>query len=217
MEEQIKLISKEISNVSSLDLNELKKEETALIVVDMIRGFCDIGVLASERSNSIEKSLVELNRKTIGYKKIFFIDSHTEKSTEFKNFPIHCMENTEETELVSWLKNENIFDDKVTFIKKNSTNGFHAPDFQKWLNKNTDIKNFIITGVCTDICVSNLALTLKTFFDQHNLEKRIIVPANTVETYDFGSHNGDLINKFTLYNMKTNGIEIVKKINYNPQ
>ncbi|GAA0738549.1 isochorismatase family cysteine hydrolase [Clostridium oceanicum] len=212
MLEKINLVKEEILNVSPLDINELKKEDTALVVVDVIRGFSDIGVLATDRTQKIEKDLVSLIKKISGSDKIFFIDSHTKESTEFKSFPVHCLEDSEETELVTWLKDKDIIDDKSTFIKKNSTNGFHAIGFKKWLKNHGHINNYIITGVCTDICVSNFALTLKTFFDQHNLDKRIIVPINTVETYDMGSHDADLMNIFTLYNMKTNGIEIVKRV-----
>jgi hypothetical protein len=38
---------------------------------------------------------------------------------------------------------------------------------------------------------------------------RAIVPADAVETYDFGTHNGDLMNAMALYNMMINGIEVV--------
>lgn len=45
-----------------------------------------------------------------------------------------------------------------------------------------------------------------------NKKIRIIVPLNAVETYDLGLHNGDLMNVIALYNMITNGIEVVKEI-----
>ncbi len=37
----------------------------------------------------------------------------------------------------------------------------------------------------------------------------MIVPANTVETYDLGLHSGDLMHVMALYNMIINGIEVV--------
>lgn len=71
------------------------------------------------------------------------------------------------------------------------------------------MNTFIITGVCTDICVHQFSLTLKTYFNKQNKESRVIVPVNTVETYDLGMHNGDLMNIMALYSMTVNGIEVV--------
>lgn len=42
-----------------------------------------------------------------------------------------------------------------------------------------------------------------------NKKARVIVPVNTVETYDLGLHDGDLMNIMALYNMMINGIEVV--------
>jgi hypothetical protein len=42
-----------------------------------------------------------------------------------------------------------------------------------------------------------------------NKKARVIIPVNTVETYDFGIHNGDLMNVMALHNIMTNGIEVV--------
>jgi hypothetical protein len=47
-----------------------------------------------------------------------------------------------------------------------------------------------------------------------NKNYRVIVPVNAVETYDFGMHNGDLVNVMALYNMIINGIEVVKEVHF---
>jgi len=56
------------------------------------------------------------------------------------------------------------------------------------------------------------ALSLKTDFNRRNLNKRVIVIQSLCETYDGGSHGGDISNLFAFYNMKTNGIEVPKDI-----
>ncbi len=209
MYEILKEMEKELIDLESINLKDLKDENTAIIVVDMVRGFYDVGPLASSRVKNIISPLVKLNDKTTGYKKIFFIDCHEEDSSEFNAYPPHCIANTVESQLIEELK---VYTKNNRIIKKNSTNGFHAKEFQQWLKENSSINNFIVTGVCTDICVETLAISLKTYFNEFNEEKSIIVPMNLVETYDLGIHNGDLMNLISLYKMKINGINIVKYI-----
>ena len=96
-----------------------------------------------------------------------------------------------------------------TLIPKNSTNGFLEEEFQKWFEQNHKIDTFIVTGDCTDICVQQFAIALKTWFNMQNKKARVIVPVDAVETYDFGTHNGDLMNAMALYNMMINGVEVV--------
>lgn len=45
-----------------------------------------------------------------------------------------------------------------------------------------------------------------------NKKVSIIVPINAVRTYDFGLHNGDLMNVMALYNMMINGIEVAQGV-----
>ena len=145
-------IKKHIFSAMPLKLSELNKSETVLVVVDMINGFVNEGSLSSPRIRNIvsdvSKLVSECREKDIDI--IAFADCHKENSVEFENFPVHCLENTRESELIDEIKN-NI----STVIPKNSTNGFHVPEFQKFLAENRNIKNFIVCGDCTDICVHN--------------------------------------------------------------
>jgi nicotinamidase-related amidase len=99
-----------------------------------------------------------------------------------------------------------------TLIPKNSTNGFLEPAFQEWLAKNEAIDTFIVTGDCTDICIQQFAITLKTWFNRKDRKSRIIVPIDAVDTYDLGLHSGDLMHVMALYNMIGNGVEVVSGI-----
>lgn len=198
---------------STIDLSSLEKDKTALFVVDMVVGFVYLGALSSPRVADIVKNISELNEKTKGCKKLFFLDNHEKDSQEFKYFPAHCVKGTEEAELISELKVPYSEDVDNYYVEKNSTNGFHSAKFQDWLNRyECEVDNYIITGCVTDICILQFALSLKSYFNEKNKSKRVIVPRNCVETYDGGSHDGYLMNLFALYNMHTSGIEVVEKI-----
>lgn len=198
----------------SLDLKTLNKDKTALFVVDMVVGFVYSGTLSSPRVAEIVNNIAELNKKTAGYNKVFFLDNHEKDSQEFRYFPAHCVGGTEEAELIAELKTEDSEGSNTHYIKKNSTNAFHCKGFKEWLQSHENqIDNYIITGCVTDICVLQFALCLKSYFNENNIDKRVIVPANCVETYDGGSHDGNLLNLFSLYNMYTSGIEIIDRIN----
>jgi len=194
-------------------LNDLSKEKTALIVLDMVNGFVHTGIMSSPRVEHIIDNIVAINERTIGYKKIFFLEQHDENSTEFKTYARHCIKNSEEAELIPSLNCGATLHSNTTMIHKNSTNGFHAPEFKTWLNENEEqIENYIIEGCSTDICVKHFSETLKTYFDEKNLDRRIIVPIDSVETFDLGTHDGDLMKVISLWEMKSNGIEVVDTI-----
>jgi len=199
---------------NAIGLLSLNKEKTALFIVDMVNGFVYSGPLSSPRVAAISKNVAELNERTAGYKKVFFLDSHEKQSIEFSSFPQHCIKGSMEAELIPELKTKALDGPETFYIEKNSTNGFYSKKFQNWLVKYADeVDNYIITGCVTDICVLQFALSLKAYFNEENKIKRIIVPMNAVETYDGGSHDGYIMNLFALYNMHISGIEVVDKIN----
>ena len=93
--------------------------------------------------------------------------------------------------------------------EKKDLNNLRDLDIEKYKN----LDNFIVVGCCTDICVYQFVLTLKTYFNQNNLDKNIIVPISLVETYDIDEiHSGDMLNTIFLNSMIQNGINVVKEI-----
>ena len=99
--------------------------------------------------------------------------------------------------------------DNIKIVKKNSTNGFFALDSLNF----DDTDNIIIVGDCTDICIYQLAITLKSYFNQNNINKDIIVPINLVDTYNIDNvHPAELLNIVFLNSMIQNGIKVVKEI-----
>lgn len=200
----------EINNTDNLFLTTLNQSKTALIVIDMINGFVKKGALSSERILKINDKIALLCKACdfLDIKTIAFADCHNDNSVEFDSYPPHCINGSDECKITD----EIMCAGKIDVINKNSTNAFIEHDFANWLTNNQEIDTFIVTGCCTDICVLQFVLTLKTYFTKENKRCRIIVPKSMVETYDSPTHDGDLCNIFSLYNMKLNGIEVVKEL-----
>ena len=199
-----------LEGLPELHLKDLQYQNAALVIVDMINGFAKEGALSSPRVEKIIPKIVELSKlcDNLEITKLAFADCHTEASPEFDAYPEHCMKGTNESEVVDEIKEIGGY----TLIPKNSTNGFLEEKFQNWLSENQNIDSFIITGDCTDICVQQFAITLKTWFNMQNKKARIIVPINAVDTYDLGVHDGELTNVMALYNMIINGVEVVRTV-----
>lgn len=199
-----------VNSKKSLNIKELKSEKTCLVIMDMINGFAKEGALYSPNIKNLIPSITILSKMCddLNIKKIAFADSHEEFSPEFSSFPCHCLVSTCESQVVDEIK----LIGGYKLINKNSTNGFLEPEFQTWLNENNQIDTFIVVGDCSDICVMQFVLTLKTYFNRINQNSRIIVPINMVDTYDFDMHNSNLLNVISLYQMASNDIEIVSDV-----
>lgn len=200
----------EIDALPSVMISDLKSDETALIVVDMVNGFAREGALKSSRVENLIPAILKICNTCAEreIKIVMFSDCHTEASLELESYPPHCMKGTSESELVSELKNIK----NCTLINKNSTNGFLEDEFQQWIQNNKNITNFIIVGDCTDICVLQFSQVLKAYFNTHNIKSNIIVPLDCVDTFDGGLHDADLLNVFSVFSMMGNGIRVVKSI-----
>lgn len=196
------------NSAAEIDYDSFNSSETLLVIVDMVKGFAVEGALSSERINKLIEPVLKIFKeaKQRGYKIIAFRDKHTVDSVELLFRVEHCTTNFE-SDLIDGLENIDICFDK------NSTNGFITEEHLNWMKLNGEkYKNIIIVGDCTDICISQYALTLKAYFNERNIDNRIIIPIDNIDTYDYGVHNGDLLNIFSLYQFIDNGIEVVKTI-----
>lgn len=200
----------EIKELSPMDFSELVPEKTALIVVDVINGFIREGAMSSPIIEGIVPNVAKLMErfKDAEIPIAALADCHSENCAEFASFPKHCIDGTSESELVDELKEAGGY----FLIKKNSTNGFHEKDFMHELVRNPKINTFVVVGDCTDICVMQLCLTLKTWFTAQDRTSEIIVPLNCVETYDSPDHNADFMNIAAYKLMKDSGIKFVSEI-----
>jgi nicotinamidase-related amidase len=203
-------IQERLKNMPVLSFDDFDKEDTALVIVDMVNGFAKEGLLSSPRIRSIIDPITGLLKK---FKEkdmtvIAFADAHKPDSIELTNFPEHCIAGTYESEVVEELQSIGGY----TLFPKNSVNGFLEDAFLEWYGRHDRIKNWIVTGDCTDICILNFALTLKNDRNRRNKESRVIVPLSMVETYDGEGHNAEFMNLSAAAIMLNQGIEIVKNI-----
>lgn len=187
--------------------------KTALVIVDMINGFLTEGILSSPRSASVLPAVEQLLRfaKEHSIPTAAFADCHEPDAIEFAAFPPHCIKGTSEAEIAPSLREISGFER----IGKNSTNGFLTDGFQAFLAAHPAYERFVVCGVCTDICVMQFALSLKTYGNQNNRKLEVLVPVNTVETYDAPGHNADLMQTMALQIMAQAGITLTAEVDYN--
>ncbi len=206
-------------------LTQADPRAVGIVSVDVIKGFCSIGPLSSPRVNQIVEPIAELFRLAWaqGVRDIALPqDAHPADAVEFAQYAPHCIGGTEEAETVEAFQALPFFD-QLAVIPKNSINAGLAPGFAEWLEARNHIKSWIVVGDCTDLCTHQLALHLRLRANQHQMQGiRVILPVNTVETYDMPvakaqeigimPHDGDLLHLVFLYHMLLNGVEVVKGI-----
>ena len=73
-----------------------------------------------------------------------------------------------------------------------------------------DLKEVVLCGCCTDLCVMNFALPLKTYINEHDLDIKVTIYKNAVETYDLPIHNREEYNEIAFKIMNNAGIKLVK-------
>ena len=169
-----------------------------VLVVDMIKGFVNEGALCDPDNKKLIPNIISLLNH---YKdNIFINDAHSDNSKEFKWFPKHCLKNSVEGEIVEELKPL-----AKEIVYKNSTNGFFSLN-KAILNK---YDNIVITGVCSDICILQVALTLNAYFNEINSPTNVIVVEDAINTYTLDGHDANEYNDIALKLMRNSNIKIV--------
>lgn len=216
------------SSLQALSLQALiqdKPEETGIISVDVIKGFCSVGPLASPRINNIVAPITQLFEQAwaAGVRDIALSqDNHPADAVEFGQYAPHCVRGSEEAETVDAFQQLPFFD-QLTVIPKNSINAGVSPGFNDWLLARPQVKNWIIVGDCTDLCTHQLAMHVRLTANQmQRADVRVIVPVNAVDTYDLPvqaaqqlgavPHDAEFLHTIFLYHMMLNGVEIVTEI-----
>ena len=186
--------------------DSLFHENTALVIVDMVNGFLTEGPLSSPRSAAVLPACEALLQaaKDRGLPVIAFADCHEPDCIEFASFPPHCIRGTSESEIAPSLRAIGGF----TVIEKNSTNGAIHPDFQAWLAANAGLTRIVVCGVCTDICVMQFCLTLKTLCNQADRALEVVLVPEAAATYDAPGHDGDASQAAALQFMAQAGIRL---------
>ncbi len=216
------------NNLQALPLQSIvqsKPEETGIISVDVIKGFCSVGPLASPRINAIIDPITRLFEQAwaAGVRDIALSqDNHPADAVEFGQYAPHCIRESEEAETVDAFQQLPFFNE-LAVISKNSINAGISPGFNEWLEARPQVKNWIIVGDCTDLCTHQLAMHVRLVANQNQRpDVRVIVPVNAVDTYDLPvataqkigavPHDGEFLHTVFLYHMMLNGVEIVTEI-----
>ena len=199
-----------------------KPGETALLCVDIINGFCTVGPLSSPRVQGIVKPITRLLKAA--YKRgvrqfVLTQDTHPVDAVEFAAYPPHCVRGTAESATAPELL-KLPFASEFQVIEKNSISSSLNTGLDGWLDKHAQIKTFIVMGDCTDLCTYQLAMHLRLRANAGQQSGvRVVLPADCVQTYDtpvplakklsIPAHQGDLLHAVFLYNMWSNGIEVM--------
>ena len=103
-----------------------------------------------------------------------------------------------------------VFEEKAITFKKNSTSAMFAKGFMEYINSKQGLEDITIVGCCTDICVLNLAIPLKNYFNEQNIDTNVIVMEDLVETYNIPNvHDNKEYNEMGLKLMKQAGVIII--------
>jgi nicotinamidase-related amidase len=210
--------------VLPLDQAIANPDLTAIVSVDVVKGFCNFGPLASPRVAAIVNPIVTLFKATWsgGMHQILFVhEDHEPDAVEFSAWPPHCVRGTAEAEPVEEISSLPFFNQMVD-LPKNSISSALNTGLNDWLSGHPWVHTFIVTGDCTDLCTYQLAMHLRLDANARQLQRRVIVPADCVDTYDYSveaarsagglPHPGALTHAYFLYHMALNGVEIVKCI-----
>lgn len=197
-------------NLTRKEKNSMERKEELeklLIVVDMVNGFIKKGNMADPYINHITPALIKLIEEKLneGEGIAFIKDTHYENSSEFKKFPPHCIKGSGEEELIDELKG---YEKYGLSYEKNSTSTIFAKNFLKDIESMKKLREVIVTGCCTDICVLNLVIPLINYFDENNKDVQVTVRSDLVETYNSPNHNREEYNEMALKLMRQAGAKV---------
>ncbi|GAB4296214.1 MAG: nicotinamidase [Ignavibacteriaceae bacterium] len=154
----------------------LQSDETAMIIVDMQNDFVKKnGSLfvpaAAETLNNIGTLLKKARLKKV--KVIFTQDTHFDGDKEWDIWPKHCEKNSWGWKIVDELKPS----DNELIVEKNRYDGFYQSNLEHYLSHVWKIKNLVITGTVSNICVAHTAASagLRWF--------NIVVPADGISSF----------------------------------
>ncbi|MBS3991944.1 MAG: cysteine hydrolase [Erysipelothrix sp.] len=188
-------------------MNQKHSSQSVLLIIDMIEGFVNEGPLFDPYIRTIVPTL----RRTMDFFKqqhwpmIAINDHHHSNSCEFKAFPPHCLSDTIESKLI-----KELHDEQLLVLHKNSVNAFMSPQFQAWFHDAPIYKRYVIGGCVTDICILHFALSLNSYFHEHDIDSTVVVLNDGVATYDLENHNRTEYHNAAINLMKQVGIHLIE-------
>lgn len=199
-------------------------ERVAVLSIDVINGFCKSGPLASDRVGRIVRAVADLFERAyaLGVRNFALTqDAHDPQTPEFEAYPPHCIAGSAESAAVEELTSLPFFDEIAVF-PKNSISSMIGTGLSAWIGARPQVERFIVVGDCTDLCTYQGAMHLRLEANAFGIRRRVIVPANAVDTFDtpvsaarelhIKAHDGDLHHVLFLHHMALNGIEVVRAL-----
>ncbi len=152
----------------------------AVLVVDMLVGFLEPchDLYCGDGARKIIPNVRRLLERelTAGSKVFFVCDNHDPDDLEFRVFPVHCVEGTDEAKVIHELSG---YEGEV--IPKRRHSGFFDTDLEQRLTR-LHPEKVVVCGVCTDICV------MHTVADARNRDYNVEIPVDCVATSDPEAH-----------------------------
>jgi nicotinamidase/pyrazinamidase len=125
----------------------------ALLVVDMLTGFCRPGFPLSfpESTESLEERIADRVRRSLaaGDQVLFACDAHHPSDPELKQYPPHCLAGSPEAQIVPTLAS---LASHSTVVTKRSFSPFFETTMAAALSRHST-ECVEVVGICTDICV----------------------------------------------------------------
>lgn len=197
---------------------------TAIACVDVINGFCHRGPLASPRLAAIIPPIVRLFQSAwaAGVRHILLAqDTHHPEAVEFAQYPPHCVRGSAESESVPEFRALPFYDRMVVFEKNSIHAGLHT-GLQAWIESHPEVTRYLVVGDCTDLCTYQLAMHLRLDANARQLARRVLLPLDAVDTYDFPvaaaaaagavPHDAGVLQHVFVYSLMLNGVEVVASI-----
>jgi nicotinamidase-related amidase len=221
-----RFITRWLETLSHACIEEVAPDPTVTAVssADLINGFLRHGPLSSDRVDRITGPVLGLLERawTYGVRDYVFLqDTHAEDNPEFGAYPPHAIAGSAESEMIPEIASLH-FAEHFTVIEKDSLHPAVETEFDAWWDERPHLRTAIVIGDCTDLCVNQLAMHLRMRANALGLQDfEVIVPANTVETFDIpdhedaepgAAHPGDFFHNVWLYHMASNGIRVVHSI-----
>jgi nicotinamidase-related amidase len=228
--EFLEYVSDWFASVPHLNLAEdwsatgIAADNVAVLVVDMVNGFCHEGPLAGARVSALIPPVQAAIERSHALGVRHFLlpqDTHEADAAEFAQFGPHCVAGTAESATVPELSSLPAAAD-FTVVPKNSLHPAYGTALEGWLAEHPEVRYFLIVGDCTDLCIYQTAMYLRLSANAAQRDCQVIVPENCVQTYDLPvtsaqsigamPHDGDLLHLIFLYSMALNGVRIVKAV-----
>ncbi len=168
---------------------------TAVIVIDMLVGFCRHGNLYSPRYEPlIPRLFAHLKRaEELGAPIVFLADTHTPDDPEFRMFPPHCVAGSGEEEVVPELAE---FVRRGTLVRKHTFSGFRGTDLDDVLGPaGADAAWRSPACAPTSACCTPCSTCEMRGYD-------VVVRRDLVETYDAPGHDAEEFNRFALEHIR---------------